>query len=89
MKVLYSSPGLEDLWQIHFSQLSGQEYTVPGMFIANLTDEPLSAMPVAPIATPHERQPLLSLPEMPVAVAQAIRDAARTQALPVAALTAN
>jgi competence protein ComEC len=52
MKVLYSSPGLEDLWQIHFSQLSGQEYTVPGMFIANLTDEPLQAMPVAPISAP-------------------------------------
>jgi competence protein ComEC len=27
MKVLYSSPGLEDLWQVHFSLLSGQEYT--------------------------------------------------------------
>ena len=52
MKVLYSSPGLEDLWQIHFSQLSGQEYTVPGMFIANLLDEPLAAMPVSPIAPP-------------------------------------
>ena len=36
MKTLHSSPGLEDLWQMHFSQLSGQEYTVPGMFIANL-----------------------------------------------------
>jgi hypothetical protein len=35
MKVIYSAPGLEDLWQIHFSLLSGQEYTVPGMFIAN------------------------------------------------------
>jgi len=52
MKVLYSSPGLEDLWQIHFSQLSGQEYTRPGMFIANLTDEPTPAMPVQPIAAP-------------------------------------
>ena len=30
MKTLHSSPGLEDLWQIHFSLLSGQEYTVPG-----------------------------------------------------------
>ena len=28
MRVLYSAPGLEDLWQIHFSLLSGQEYTV-------------------------------------------------------------
>jgi len=52
MKVLHSSPGLEDLWQIHFSELSGQEYTVPGIFIANGTDEPLTAMPVAPIAAP-------------------------------------
>jgi competence protein ComEC len=52
MKTLHSSPGLEDLWQMHFSQLSGQEYTVPGMFIANLLDEPSAAMPVAPISAP-------------------------------------
>jgi hypothetical protein len=52
MKMLHLSPGLEDLWQIHFSLLSGQEYTVPGMFIANLLDEPSTAMPVAPIAAP-------------------------------------
>jgi competence protein ComEC len=52
MKVLFSSPGLEDLWQIHFSQLSGQEYTVPGLFIANNTDEALTTMPVAAITAP-------------------------------------
>jgi competence protein ComEC len=52
MKVLFSSPGLEDLWQIHFSQLSGQEYTVPGVFIANNTDEALTTMPVAAITAP-------------------------------------
>jgi competence protein ComEC len=52
MKTLHSSPGLEDLWQMHFSQLSGQEYTVPGLFIANVLDEPLAAMPVAPISAP-------------------------------------
>jgi competence protein ComEC len=52
MKVLYASPGLEDLWQLHFSQLSGQEYTVPGLFIANQVDEPIAAMPVAAIAPP-------------------------------------
>lgn len=50
MQVIHSAPGLEDLWQLHFSQLSGQEYTVPGVFIANGVDEPLTAMPVAPIA---------------------------------------
>ncbi len=57
MRVLHSSPGLEDLWQIHFSLLSGQEYTEPGMFIANLTDEPQTAMPVAPTAAPQPGGP--------------------------------
>jgi beta-lactamase superfamily II metal-dependent hydrolase len=52
MKVMYSSPGLEDLWQIHFSLLSGQEYTVPGMFIANGVDEQPAAMPIAATAAP-------------------------------------
>jgi hypothetical protein len=52
MRVLFSSPGLEDLWQIHFSLLSGQEYTVPGLFIANLIDEASPFMPVAPMAAP-------------------------------------
>jgi beta-lactamase superfamily II metal-dependent hydrolase len=63
MKTLYSSPDLEDLWQMHFSQLSGQEYTVPGLFIANLLDQPLAAMPVAPIAAP---QPGPDAPPAPV-----------------------
>ena len=36
MKTLFLSPGLQDVWQMHFSELSGQEYTVPGMFIANV-----------------------------------------------------
>src|SRR5262245_22915294 len=52
MKVIFSSPGLEDLWQLHFSLLSGQEYTAPGMFIANTVDEPQPAMPIAPMQAP-------------------------------------
>ncbi len=52
MRIINAAPGLEDLWQIHFSLLSGQEYTVPGMFIANGVDEPQAAMPVQPIAAP-------------------------------------
>jgi hypothetical protein len=52
MQVLHTSPGLEDLWQMHFSQLSGQEYTVPSIFIANMLDDPLAAMPMAPIDAP-------------------------------------
>jgi beta-lactamase superfamily II metal-dependent hydrolase len=50
MKTIHSTPGLEDLWQMHFSQLSGQEYTAPGMFIANMFDEPQQAMSVTPLA---------------------------------------
>ena len=38
---------------MHFSQLSGQEYTVPGIFIANLVDEPSAAMPIAPMPPPQ------------------------------------
>ena len=52
MRVLHSSPGLEDLWQIHFSLLSGQEYTVPGMFIANGVDEAQAAMPIEAMTPP-------------------------------------
>ena len=52
MKVLFSSPGLEDLWQLHFSLLSGQEYTVPGAFIANGFDEQPASLPIEPIAAP-------------------------------------
>ena len=52
MRILHSAPGLEDLWQLHFSQLSGQEYTVPGLFIANPIDQPLAAMPVTPLPNP-------------------------------------
>jgi competence protein ComEC len=52
MKVLFSSPRLEDLWQVHFSLLSGQEYTVPGLFIANGVDEQPAAMPIAAVAAP-------------------------------------
>jgi competence protein ComEC len=53
MKIINSSPGLENLWQMHFSQLSGQEYTVPGMFIANTLDDEPSALPIAPMTPPQ------------------------------------
>jgi len=52
MRTVYSSPGLEDLWQMHFSLLSGQEYTAPGMFIANSVDDNPTTMPIAPIMAP-------------------------------------
>jgi competence protein ComEC len=40
MKVLYSSPGLEDIWQGHVAQLSGSEYQIPRLFISNIVDDP-------------------------------------------------
>jgi competence protein ComEC len=40
MKVLHSSPGLENIWQVHVAQLSGAEYDIPGMFVANIVEDP-------------------------------------------------
>jgi competence protein ComEC len=56
MKLFFGSPGLDDVWQMHFSLLSGQEYTVPGMFIANFLDEPQATMPIAPLSPPPQGQ---------------------------------
>jgi competence protein ComEC len=57
MKILYSAPRLEDRWQIHFSQLSGQAYTAPGVFIANLLDDQPTAMPIDPMPPPSTGPP--------------------------------
>jgi len=53
MKIIHSAPGMEDLWQMHFSLLSGQEYTVPGLFIANLLDDQPTTVPVTPMTPPQ------------------------------------
>ncbi len=63
MKIFFGAPRVEDVWQVHFSQLSGQEYTVPGMFIANGFDQPLDAMPVAPFVAPPQGQQAPPAPE--------------------------
>jgi competence protein ComEC len=68
MMVVNSSPGLEDLWQLHASLLSGQEYTRPGMFIANVADDKPTTMPVEPMAAP---QPGPGAPPPPVHNGQA------------------
>src|SRR5262245_20919720 len=59
MKTIHTAPGLEDLWQLHASELSGQEYTVAGLFIANGSDKPEPAMPIAPLrpAEPRDGAP--------------------------------
>ena len=53
MNVLLNSPRLEDLWQIHFALLGGQESNVPG-FIANLDE---TTVPVAPLTLPPPGTP--------------------------------
>ena len=40
MRVLHGAAGLEDIWQLHVAQLSGAEYAVPGLFVANTVDDP-------------------------------------------------
>ena len=62
IKVFLTSPRLENLWQIHFSQLGGQEYTVPGMFIANSTDDQQAARQVAPMPPPQQGQQAPAVP---------------------------
>src|SRR4029450_13987665 len=57
MRIFFSSPRLEDLWAIHFSELSGQEYTVPGLFIANGVDDQPAVMPIAPGTSPGRGAP--------------------------------
>ena len=59
---IHSSPGFEDLWQMHFSLLSGQEYTTPGMFIANRTDDDSPVMAVEPMKAPAPGTPGLQPP---------------------------
>jgi beta-lactamase superfamily II metal-dependent hydrolase len=49
MKIIYTIPGLEDLWQAHFSLLGGQEYAAPGAFISNTLDEQPAAVEIAPM----------------------------------------
>ena len=56
MQSMFSSPGLEDVWQMHFSLLSGQEYTVPGAFIVNTIDQPESSMPIGQYTPPPQGQ---------------------------------
>jgi beta-lactamase superfamily II metal-dependent hydrolase len=40
MRVLHSSPELEDVWQLHVAELSGVEHGIPRLFIANIADDP-------------------------------------------------
>ena len=36
--IVHSSPGLEDLWQLHFADAGGKEHNVPDAYIANVNE---------------------------------------------------
>lgn len=38
MQVLYTSPGLENVWQLHWAYAAGLEWNSPGLFIANVEE---------------------------------------------------
>jgi len=57
MRSFYTSPRFEDLWQMHFSLLSGQEFAAPGVFTANVVDDQPNALPVAPMPAPGANAP--------------------------------
>jgi beta-lactamase superfamily II metal-dependent hydrolase len=38
MQILHTSPGLEDIWQLHWAVAAGLELNSPGLFIANIED---------------------------------------------------
>lgn len=56
-QILHTSPGLEDLWQLHWSHNGGIEHNAPGAFIANVDDPATLALvlnppPAQPTAAP-------------------------------------
>jgi beta-lactamase superfamily II metal-dependent hydrolase len=38
MQTLFTSPGLEDVWQLHWAYAAGMELNAPSLFIANVED---------------------------------------------------
>jgi hypothetical protein len=38
-QIVKSSPGLEDLWQLHYAVEGGKEHNVPDSFIANVDEQ--------------------------------------------------
>jgi competence protein ComEC len=49
-QTLHSSPGLQDLWQLHWSYAGAVEQNAPGVFIANLDEPSALAAVISPPA---------------------------------------
>jgi beta-lactamase superfamily II metal-dependent hydrolase len=43
LNTLHASPGLVDVWQLHWGESAGLEYNSPGQFIANMDDPAVAA----------------------------------------------
>lgn len=50
LQTIHSSPGLEDLWQLHWAYAGAAEYNAPGVFIANLDAPDILAQIINPPA---------------------------------------
>jgi competence protein ComEC len=51
LRTLYLSPGLKDVWQLHWSHAAGTEYNAPGIFVANLDAPEVLASAIDPSST--------------------------------------
>ncbi|HUB83538.1 MAG TPA: MBL fold metallo-hydrolase [Bryobacteraceae bacterium] len=47
MQTLYTSPGLENIWQLHWAYAAGLEWNTPGVFIANIEEPEVVASVLA------------------------------------------
>jgi competence protein ComEC len=56
MQTLHTSPGLEDIWQLHWAYAAGLEQNSPGLFIANV-EEPATLANVLTNPPPTFGQP--------------------------------
>jgi hypothetical protein len=97
-QILNSSPGLEDIWQLHWSYNAMIEHNPPGLFIANVDELPVIANiltapppaprgggPGAPAAAPAGAQVAPPAAAPPAAAAPTTPPAAPPQAAPAAA----
>jgi len=57
MQILETSPGLEDIWQLHWAFAGGTEYNAPGRFIANVEEPAALANVINPPPPPPGEAP--------------------------------
>lgn len=74
---LYSSPGIQDIWELHWGYAAGIKYNSPGLFIANI-DDPAK---IANVLTAPPRPPgMRHTPPSPASRAKRAKAAAHTPA---------